>query len=143
MPGDLGAPEPLFLLPQATVSDPGVAAWFDTADPVRAVAKAWFDVVRGCGPDVRECLHDGRPTACIGDAAFAYVGAYTAHVAVGFFNGAVLTDPAHLLQGSGKRMRHVKLRWGEPVDGTALTALIRRSYEEMRARLGDANSGGG
>ena len=75
-----------------------------------AIARHWFDVIRDCGDDVRELIHDDAPTACVADAAFAYVDAFTAHVNVGFFNGAGLADPAGLLEGTGKYMRHVKLR---------------------------------
>jgi hypothetical protein len=71
----------------------------------------------------------------VDDAAFAYVGAFTSHVNVGFFQGASLKDPAGLLQGNGKRMRHVKLRGGEPVNETALHALILAAYGDMRLRL--------
>jgi hypothetical protein len=39
---------------------------------------------------------------------------FTAHVNVGFFRGAELSDPNGLLQGTGKFMRHVKLRPGAP-----------------------------
>ena len=91
--------------------------------------------MRACGPDVRECLHDGCPTACVGDAAFAYVAAFNAHVNVGFFQGAALDDPGGLLEGAGKRMRHVKLRWGAPVEEQALNALIAAAYRDMRLRL--------
>jgi hypothetical protein len=49
--------------------------------------------MRGCGDDVRELLHDGHPTACVGDAAFAYVNAFTAHVDVGFFAAPRLLTP--------------------------------------------------
>ena len=65
--------------------------------------------MRACGDDVRELLHDGHPTACVGSAAFCYVSAFTAHVNVGFFLGAELPDPAGLLEGTGIFMRHVKL----------------------------------
>jgi hypothetical protein len=58
-------------------------------------------------------LHDGCPVACLGDAPFSYVNVFTSHVNVGFFHGAALPDPAHLLPGTGKRhMRHVALRPG-------------------------------
>ena len=90
--------------------------------------------MRGCGDDVRELLHDGHPTACVGDAAFGYVAAFTAHVNVGFFRGAELADPGGLLQGTGKLMRHVKLRPGESVDAQALAQLIRVAYADMKAR---------
>lgn len=100
-----------------------------------AIARHWFEVMRRCGEDVRELLHDGHPTACIGDAAFAYVNAFTAHVNVGFFRGAELADPAALLEGSGKFMRHVKLRPGVGIDERALRALIETACTDMRRRL--------
>ena len=91
--------------------------------------------MRGCGKDVRELLHDGQPTACVGDAAFGYVDAFRTHVNVGFFCGAQLIDPAGLLQGSGKFMRHVKLRPGETVDEAALAALILQGYARIRSAV--------
>jgi hypothetical protein len=124
----------LFLLPSAVRHDPAVAAWFDVTDPFRLVARHWFERIRACGPDVTELLHDGCPTACIGDAAFAYVGAYAAHASIGFFKGSSLSDPAGLLEGSGKRMRHVKLGAGREIDDAALEALIAAAYEEVRAK---------
>ena len=99
-----------------------------------AIARRWFDVMRGCGGDVRELLHDGHPTACIGDAAFGYVNAFTAHVNVGFFRGAELGDPQGLLEGGGKFMRHVTLRPGHDLDRAALAQLIESAYEDMKAR---------
>lgn len=125
----------LFLLPGAQKRDPAVASWFAKKDELRAFALPWFEQMRGCGADVREILHDGMPTACVGEAAFAYVNAFKAHVNVGFFYGASLKDPRRLLEGSGKRMRHVKLRWGEAVDEAALKALIAAAYADLRARF--------
>lgn len=126
----------LFRLPGATRRDPGIDLWFAAGeDELRGFAKPWFDHMRGCGPDVRELLHDGHPTACVGDAAFGYVNAFTAHANVGFFHGAALEDPAGLLEGTGKRMRHVKLRWGQPIDEAALNALIAAAYRDIRSRL--------
>jgi len=91
--------------------------------------------MRGCGDDVRELLHDGHPTACVADAAFAYVNAFSAHVNVGFFGGAELSDPAALLEGTGKYMRHVKLRLDSGVDDRALRALLDAAYADMKGRL--------
>lgn len=100
-----------------------------------AIAQRWFEVMRNCGDDVRELLHDGQPTACVTDAAFAYVNAFKAHVNVGFFRGAALDDPAHLLEGTGKFMRHVKLRPESDVDAAALQQLIETAYTDMKQRL--------
>ena len=125
----------LFLLPSAMRRSPAVDAWFDLTDPMRIIVEPWFDHMRGLGDDVRETLHDHMPTSCVGTAAFAYVNAFTAHAAVGFFNGASLPDPGALLEGSGKRMRHVKLRPGAQIDDEALATLIEESYRDMKARL--------
>ena len=126
--------------PSATRRDPSVEGWFAMPDAeLRRMAQPWFERMRGCGADVRELLHDGHPTACVGDAAFGYVDAFSAHVNVGFFFGATLDDPAGLLQGAGKRMRHVKLRWGEPVNAAALNELIAAAYRDIRLRLRSAN----
>ena len=112
-----------------------VEAWFSGAEPLRQLAEAWFERLREAGPDVRELLHDGHPTACVDDAAFAYVDAFSAHVNLGFYEGASLPDPASLLEGAGKRMRHVKLRWGQPLDEPALIDLIAVAHRDMRRRV--------
>lgn len=130
---ELGATR-LFRLPTAVPRDPAIDAWFDSrrAD-LGSIARDWFERMRRCGDDVRELLHDGHPTACVGDAAFGYVNAFTGHVNVGFFLGAHLPDPARLLEGTGKNMRHVKLRPGIDIDGEALTALIVAAYARVRS----------
>jgi hypothetical protein len=116
--------------------DPAIDTWFDEQpDELGAIARRWFEVMRGCGMDVRELVHDDQPTACVGDAAFAYVDAFTAHVNVGFFRGAEIADPKRLLEGTGKFMRHVKLRPGIDVDTTALTTLIETAYADMQRRV--------
>ena len=117
--------------------DPKIEAWFSGfADPFRLMVRPWFERMRACGTDVREILHDGCPVACAGDIPFAYVNAFKAHASVGFFHGSALVDPAGLLEGTGKRMRHVKLRPGDELNRTALDALILIAYRDIRQRLG-------
>src|SRR5215470_8306967 len=126
----------LFRFPSSVKRDPAIDIWMkEHTGELGQIAKHWFGVMRSCGDDVREVLHDGHPTACVADAAFAYVDAFSAHVNVGFFFGAALADPAGLLEGAGKRMRHVKLRWGESLDEAALAELIAAAYRDMRLRL--------
>jgi hypothetical protein len=132
--------DPLFLLPSAALRDPRIDAWFSApGHDLRLMVQPWFERMRGCGEDVTETMADGHPVACVGEAAFAYVDAFSAHAAVGFFCGAMLDDPAGLLQGAGKRMRHVKLRWGQAVDEAALGALIEAAYRDIRVRISAAD----
>lgn len=120
----------------AVERDPAIDAWFKNhAGELGAIAHQWFQVMRSCGDEVRELLHDGCPVACLGDAPFAYVNVFTAHVNVGFFQGASLPDPSSMLQGSGKSMRHVKLRPGAAINVAALITLIQTAYSEMKSRL--------
>lgn len=125
----------MFRLFGANPHDAAVEAWLAHNDPLRALVEPWFATMRGLGPDVTEIVHDGHPTVCVGDAAFAYVAAFATHAAIGFFHGASLPDPAGLLEGSGKRMRHVKLRWERRPDPAALQALVVAAYGDIRRRL--------
>ena len=126
----------LFRFPSAVRRDPRIDAWMrEHAGELGAIAQRWFEVMRGCGDDVRELLHDGHPTACVADAAFAYVNAFRAHVNVGFFRGAEIADSEGLLEGTGRFMRHVKLSPGRAVDATALKNLIEIAYTDMKRRL--------
>src|SRR5581483_7283344 len=115
----------LFRFASSVKRDPAIEVWMQHhSGELRAIAQRWFEVMRGCGDDVHELLHDGHPTACVGDAAFAYVNAFKSHVNVGFFRGALISDPEGLLEGTGKFMRHVKLRPEREVDATSLRKLI-------------------
>lgn len=120
----------------AVKKDPAIDRWIDGhPNDIAALARAWFTHLRACGADVRELLHDGCATVCVRDAPFAYVGAYKAHISVGFFQGATLPDPAGLMEGTGKLMRHVKIRPGRSVDRLALEALIDAAYRDILSKL--------
>lgn len=126
----------IFRLSSPVKRDPAISAWMEGhPGELGLIARHWFDVIRGRGNDVRELLHDGHPTACVADAAFAYVDAFKAHVNVGFFRGAELADPMGLLEGTGRYMRHVKLRPNGYIDAGALTELIESAYTDMKRSL--------
>jgi hypothetical protein len=126
----------LLRFPSAVKRDRAIEVWMHVhSGELGAIAQRWFEVMRGCGDDVQEVLHDGHPTACVGDAAFAYVNAFKAHVNVGFFRGAEIADPEGLLEGTGRFMRHVKVGPQREVDATALMKLIETAYTDMKGRL--------
>ena len=116
--------------------DPAIDAWLrEQAPALSPIATRWFSRMRECGEDVRELMHDGCPVACVGDIPFAYVNVFKAHVNVGFFLGAELDDPAGLLEGTGRRMRHVKVKPGVDLNVPALNELIDAAYADVSSRL--------
>jgi hypothetical protein len=120
----------------AVLRDRAIDAWMkEHAGELGAIAQRWFEVMRKCGDEVRELRHDGYPVACLGDAPFGYVNVFTSHVNVVFFHGAELPDPARLLQGTGKFMRHVKLRPGTAINAAALSRLIDAAYLDIKERV--------
>jgi hypothetical protein len=126
----------LLRFPEATRRDAAIDTWLSERVPdLGDIARQWFVRMRECGDDVRELMHDGCPVACLGDAAFGYVNVFKAHVNVGPFFGAELDDPAGLLEGSGRRMRHVKVRPGSDLNFAALSALIDAAYADIKWRL--------
>jgi hypothetical protein len=130
-------------LPEAVKQDPAIDVWLkDQAPELGAIARTWFLRMRECGNDVRELMHDGCPTACVADAPFGYVNVFRAHANVGFFYGAELEDPTGLLEGSGKRMRHVKVKPGVDLDSAALDALIGTAYADIKLRLAVEHNNG-
>ncbi len=128
--------EKLFRLSLGVRRDPAVDAWLSKQPgELGEIARKWFSRMRACGFDVLEMMHDGCPVVCVNDVPFAYVNVFKAHANVGFFLGARLKDSAGLLEGSGKRMRHVKVAPGAPLDSKALGALIQEAYADVKARL--------
>jgi hypothetical protein len=126
----------LFRLDSPLQRDPAIDAWLKKhKGELGSIARQWFEVLRNSGDEVRERLHDGCPTACLGDAPFAYVNVFTSHVNVGFFQGASLPDPARLLQGSGKYMRHIKLKPRAPTNDAAIIKLIAAAHSDMKSRV--------
>src|SRR5215472_9346903 len=126
----------LFRLSGSVKRDPAIDIWLkEHTGELGQIAKHWFGIMRTCGDDVREVLHDGHPTACVTVAAFAYVNAFKAHVNVGFFRGADIADPHGLVEGAGKFMRHVKLSPPRGLDTTNLSRLIATAYADMKARV--------
>ena len=136
----MASPNGLFRFSNAVRRDPTIDLWLEQRTPgLGAIARTWFQQMRECGRDVREVMHDGCPTACVDNAAFAYVGVYRAHANVGFFQGADLEDPTGMLEGTGKRMRHVKVKPGAGINTSALAALIGTAYADMKRRLAAAS----
>jgi len=113
--------------------------WLNTkAEVLRPIAVKWFEEIRNCGNDVQAIFHDGYPIGCVEHAPFAYVNVFASHVNVGFFYGAELYDKHGMLEGTGKFMRHIKIKPGQSVDENEIKALIKGAYKDIRRRLNEA-----
>ena len=125
----------IFWFTNSVRRDSAIELWINAQQgELGLIARHWCEVMRELGDDVRELMHDGHPTFCVENAAFAYINAFNAHVNVGFFRGSELDDPARLLDGTGKHMRHVKLRPESEVERSALIELIEAAYKDMQQR---------
>jgi hypothetical protein len=126
----------IFGLSGAKKWNPDIDQWLaDQESELGSIAQARISRLRECGDDVRELMHDGCPHACVSDAAFAYVNVFKAHVNLDFFCGSELPDASNLLEGAGKRMRHVKLRPGHEIDERHLMQLIADAYIDIKTSV--------
>jgi hypothetical protein len=100
----------------------------DATDEVRAIVGELRALVRGMVPDAHEVFFHRILGYGPNDSYFdriLYIAPQNAYANVGFFFGTHLTDPKHLLAGTGKRMRHVKILTGP------LAASIREDLVQL------------
>lgn len=62
-----------------------------------------------------------------GSGPVAYVYSATGYVQFGFFRGSSLKDPKGLLEGSGKYVRHTKVRAPSGIDTRSFAALLHQA----------------
>ena len=105
---------------------------------------------------LREAIFDVHPEACevvrLGDRAatygvgprkmidgYAYVLPHRAWVNLGFYRGASLPDPEGLLEGTGAKMRHVKIYTLADASGADIRALVEAALVERTSALAQRN----
>ncbi|MCE7990618.1 MAG: DUF1801 domain-containing protein [Roseivirga sp.] len=99
------------------------------------IAQKWFNAIKHSGSETEDIFHDNYPIVCVDSAPFAYINVFTSHVNLGFFYGAYLPDPTGLLEGSGKHMRHIKLRPGVNHNEKEVLILLECAYADILQRL--------
>jgi len=90
-------------------------------------------------PDARESIKWAQPVY-ESNGPFAYIKAFKKAVNFGFWRGVDLEDPAGVLQGSGEKMRHMKLSTLKDIDETVLAALTAQAAD-LNALKGDPTKG--
>jgi hypothetical protein len=110
-------------------------------DNIKAIAVALRDLVIKLDADTYEVPRPGEKAASYGvgpkkmSEAYVYIMPLKDSVNLGFFHGANLEDPKGLLEGTGAKMRHVKIRLLTDVKSAEITALIRDAIRERKTAL--------
>lgn len=63
---------------------------------------------------------------------YAYISVQSSHVNLGFYHGASLSDPANLLKGTGKALRHIKIHDASSTRDPQVVNLLRQAIAERR-----------
>ena len=113
-----------------------------TEETVRPVAIALRETVFQVDQNACEVVRLGDRAATYGVGprkmldGYAYILPHKKWVNLGFYQGVELPDPAGLLEGTGAKMRHVKIRSVDDADGPVVQALIRQALDKRRETLG-------
>ncbi|MCY4140215.1 MAG: DUF1801 domain-containing protein [Rhodobacteraceae bacterium] len=120
---------------------------FGTFDELLAISE---EAVRPVAQALRQTIYEVDPEACevvrLGDRAatygvgprkmidgYAYILPHKGWVNLGFYQGANLADPEGLVEGTGRKMRHVKVRSTDEANRPAVRALLKAALE-LRTR---------
>jgi len=115
--------------------DPAIDAYVGSVrGELGALVARLVALVRSNVPGHDELRVHGAPQFCVRGEPFCYVVGYAKHVNLGFCDGASLPDPEGLLEGTGKAMRHVKIRPGAEFPGKMLSRMVREAARRARAR---------
>ena len=95
-------------------------------EPLERVEAAVREVIRGIAPELHMVKRWGMPWLA-GNDLVVLPGRFSHHVGVEFWRGTELSDPHHLLEGTGKDLRHVKLRTVRDATSPAMVALLREA----------------
>ena len=110
-----------------------------TEEPLRPVAAELREIVFEVDPDTCEVVRLGDRAATYGVGprkmldGYAYVMPHKNWINLGFYQGAELADPDGLLEGTGAKLRHVKIRSLDDANRPAVCALIKGALAQ---RLG-------
>jgi len=109
-----------------------------TEESLRPIGSA-REMVFEVDPNVFETVRLGDRAATYGVGprkmidGYAYVLPYKKWVNLGFYQGVELADPEGLLEGTGARMRHVKVRSPDDVARSAVRTLVEGALELRKA----------
>ncbi len=105
-----------------------VDAWVNRLrNPQRQLVDDLRRLIRDAAPELQETMKWGQPCYVAGRENVAYLAPIADRVNFGFFRGADLRDPQHHLDGTGKKLRHVRVWLDKEIPKDALKALVREA----------------
>ena len=104
----------------------------DTAGRIR-------EIITNAAPEAKESIKWAQPVYEL-NGPFCYMKAFKNSVNFGFWRGIDLDDPKGLLQGSGEKMRHVKLAGIEEIDDEAFAGYVKKAVR-LNLEKGDPTKG--
>ena len=113
-----------------------------SSDQVQEIARRLRDLIVDVYPEVIEVPWPKQRIAGYGvgpkkmSEHFCYIGAHRDHVNLGFYYGAELPDPEGLMEGTGKKLRHIKVRDTDGIDRSSLRRYIQFALDERKEALG-------
>lgn len=85
-------------------------------------------IILEAAPEADESIKWAQPVYEV-NGPFAYIKAFKNSVNFGFWRGVDMHDPHGLLQGTGEKMRHIRLTSLEDIDGEAFTDFIHQAVK--------------
>ena len=110
-----------------------------TEESLRPIVTALREVIVSVDPNTCEVVRLGDRAATYGVGprkmldGYAYIFPYKRWVNLGFYQGVDLADPEGLLEGTGAKMRHVKIRSMDDANWTAVRLLVKGALERRKA----------
>ena len=120
-------------MPAEVSSGAAIDAYVERKNPkFKPITDAARALVRKVAPKSRELLNPWGLPIFEWNGALCYLMVGKSHVTFGFPRGTSLRDPTRLLKGSGKNLRHVKLREVSDVHDANLKQLILQAKKLNR-----------
>lgn len=111
---------------------------------LRPICRALRAVITRCAGDPVEVVWPRQQIASFGigpkkmSQHYSYIGVQSSYVNLGFYHGSSLSDPAGLLEGTGKQLRHVKIHNVREARSPAIAILIRGAISDRKAQKGES-----
>ena len=113
-----------------------------TPEPLRSVTIGLRELLLSIDPDACVVVRLGDRAATFGvgpkkmSEGYCYIMPHARWVNLGFYKGADLDDPERVLEGTGAKLRHIKVRSVDDVDTPQVEALVRQAVAERKAAIG-------